>query len=136
MILFQNGLVYSTAQRSFIKADILVKDGKIIDCSYCGSITDEMTVIDCSGKYIMPGLVDAHTHGRAGYDFNRAGDEECRAMRKSYAQAGTTTLMATLASDTLDSLNASIEAAQKNRIPEKGMATIAGVHLEGRYLNP
>lgn len=136
MILFRNGLVYSTMQCAFIKADLLVKDGKIADCDYRGTVTDEMTVIDCTGKYIMPGLVDVHTHGRGGYDFNRAGDEECRAMRKSYAQAGTTTLMATLASDTLDSLNASIDAAQKNRVPEEGMATIAGVHLEGRYLNP
>ena len=36
MILFQNGLVYSTAQRTFIKADLLVKDGKIADCDYRG----------------------------------------------------------------------------------------------------
>lgn len=135
MILFQNGLVYSTMQRAFVKADILVNNGRIEDCDYNGDATADMTVIDCGGKYIMPGLVDAHTHGRAGFDFNRAGDEDCRAMRKSYAKAGTTTLMATLASDEFDSLISSIDAINKNRQPEEGMATIAGTHLEGRYLS-
>ena len=135
MILFQNGLVYSTMQRAFVKADILVNNDRIEDCDYHGEVTAEMTVVDCGGKYIMPGLVDAHTHGRAGFDFNRAGDEECRAMRKSYAQAGTTTLMATLASDEFDSLIASVDAINKNRQSEEGMATIAGTHLEGRYLS-
>lgn len=136
MILFRNGLVYSTMQHVFVKADLLVENGRIADCDYRGCVTEDMTVIDCGGKYIMPGLVDAHTHGRAGYDFNRAGDEECRTMRKSYAQAGTTTLMATLASDEFDSLISSIDAINKNRQPEEGMATIAGTHLEGRYLSP
>ena len=136
MILFQNGLVYSTAQRIFIKADVLVDNGRILDCDYRGDITETMTVIDCGGKYIMPGLVDVHTHGRAGFDFNRADSEDCRKMRRSYAEAGTTTLMATLASDTFDSLNASIDAINQNREPECGMATIAGVPLEGRSLNP
>jgi len=58
------------------------------------------------------------------------------ALRKSYAKAGTTTLMATLASATMESLENSIRFIGENRETEAGKATLAGVHLEGRYLNP
>ncbi len=131
---FSGGLVYSTDLRKFVKTDILVKDGVITDTDYRGN--EPMPTVDCTGLYILPGLVDVHTHGRTRHDFNFANEEDCRALRKSYAAAGTTTIMATLASAEYDSLVSSIEAINKNRTPEPSMATIAGIHLEGRYLNP
>lgn len=135
--LFKNGSVYSNTTHEFTKRDILVRDGIIADTDYHGApLSEEMNVIDCSGYYIMPGLVDVHTHGRAHYDFNFADSEGCRALRRSYAAAGTTTLMATLASAEYDSLVSSISAINENRGADDGMATIAGIHLEGRYLNP
>lgn len=133
--IFSGGLVYSTEIHSFVRADILVRDGIIIDTDYRGGC-DSMTVVDCGGLYILPGLVDVHTHGRAGSDFNTADANDVRAMRRSYAEAGTTTIMATLASSPMDMLIASTEAIQKNRTHEDGLASIAGIHLEGRYLNP
>ena len=44
--------------------------------------------------------------------------------------------MATLASAPMESLDNSIRFIEENRTPEAGKATLAGVHLEGRYLNP
>ncbi len=131
---FKNGFVYDSEQMEFQKNDIVVKDGMIDYVGYC-EMTDGMNVIDCSGKYIMPGLVDVHTHGRSGYDFNTATDENIKHMRKEYAKMGTTTIMATLASATMDSLFESADAINENRTAEPGMATVAGIHLEGRYLN-
>lgn len=133
--LFKNGVIYSTSLHKFFKSNIYVSDGIIIDKDYRGD-SDGLDVIDCKGLYILPGLVDVHTHGRAGFDFNTADENACRAMRRSYAEAGTTTVMATLASAPMDSLRSSIDAIQKNRDTEEGLATIAGIHLEGRYLNP
>lgn len=131
---FSGGNVYSTALRAFVRADILTKDGVIVDPA--APVEGESVTVDCTGMYILPGLVDIHTHGRTKNDFNYADEEACRALRKSYAAAGTTTLMATLASSPYDQLVSSIEAINKNRESEEGLATIAGVHLEGRYLNP
>lgn len=133
--IFRNGFVYSTEMRKFVRADLLVRDGMITDADYHGGC-DNMTVVDCGGLYILPGLVDVHTHGRAGFDFNTADSDGVRAMRRSYAEAGTTTIMATLASYPMDSLISSTEAIQNNRTHEAGLANIAGIHLEGRYLNP
>lgn len=133
--IFKNGLVYSSGMREFIHTDLLVRDGKIVDTSFHGD-ADNMTVVDCSALYILPGLVDVHTHGRAGFDFNTADVNDIRTMRRSYAKAGTTTVMATLASAEMNSLVSSTKAIQQNRSFEDGLANIAGIHLEGRYLNP
>ena len=137
---FENGWVYRTPERRFVKGNLLVRDG-IIERFTEGGRTDDPAVfdcrvIDCAGKYLLPGLVDVHTHGRAGYDFNTADAEGVRRMREAYAKAGTTTVMATLASATMDSFRASADALRENRMPSPGLAHIAGIHLEGRYLNP
>lgn len=130
LTVFKNGFVYNTGKRIFEKKDLYVRDGLICekgdaDCS-----------IDCTGRYIIPGLVDVHTHGRSGYDFNTADEQGVRRMREEYAKIGTTTVMATLASATMESFEESIAAINKNRTAENGCANIAGIHLEGRYLNP
>ncbi|MBP3294124.1 MAG: hypothetical protein J6N32_10260, partial [Clostridia bacterium] len=132
---FKGGLVYSTALREFVRADILCENGMIVDAD-CKSVPAECEVVDCTGLYVIPGLVDVHSHGRTKGDFNYADKDAVAALRKSYAASGTTTLMATLASATKESLLASMEAIAQNRDVVPGMATIAGTHLEGRYLNP
>ncbi|MBR3998839.1 MAG: N-acetylglucosamine-6-phosphate deacetylase, partial [Clostridia bacterium] len=69
--LFANGFVYDTASRSFRKRDLLVeRNGIITDADYHGEDIED--TVDCTGKYIIPGLIDVHTHGRGGYDFNTA----------------------------------------------------------------
>lgn len=132
--IFKNGLVYSSDLHEFVRTDILVRDG-IIENLGSVAVIGNAEIIDCEGMYIMPGLVDVHTHGRSGYDFNTADSTDCRKMRKEYAKVGTTTVMATLASAEYDSLISSIEAINENRSVEGGLATFAGIHLEGRYLN-
>ncbi len=134
--LFRGGLVYHTPQRRFLRADLLLENGRIADTDFSGDPTKDTEIIDCAGSYIIPGLVDVHTHGRGGYDFNTADAVGCRAMRRSYAEVGTTTVLATLASAPKDALYASMEAIGQNRGTENGLAHIAGIHLEGRYLNP
>lgn len=134
--LFKGGFVYDTDAAEFKKADVLT-DGaliKEIGEDICPCTADE--TVDCEGKYIIPGFVDVHTHGRTGYDFNKINDASVEELRLSYAKAGTTTFMATLASAPLEELYASCETLNKARTPKGGRATVAGIHLEGRYLNP
>ncbi|MBE6598988.1 MAG: N-acetylglucosamine-6-phosphate deacetylase [Ruminococcaceae bacterium] len=133
---FKGAMVYSSCSRSFIKADICTENGIITDvAAEEAALSPDTEVIDCAGKYIIPGLVDIHTHGRGGFDFNTVKESEMAEVRASYAAAGTTTVMATLASATLDSLHESMEIIGKNRTPVPGIASIAGTHLEGRYLS-
>ncbi len=58
-LLIKNGTVV-TASESFI-ADIAVEGGKI---AYIGTnlAIEAKTIVDASGKYVLPGAIDAHTH--------------------------------------------------------------------------
>lgn len=135
-IAFVGGMVFNSASELFAPATVVCEDGFIVDIAD-GASTDGCEIINIEGKYLIPGLIDVHTHGLAGYDFNFASEDEIRLMRAKYAKSGTTSIMATLASDTLSNFTNSIFAINQNRLDAKdGCANILGIHLEGRYLNP
>lgn len=135
-VAFVDGLVFDSTTESFQKVNIFCEDGYIVDM--CQDTTrDGYTVISLDGKHIIPGLVDVHTHGICGNDFNLANEQQVEEMCKSYARHGTTSVMATLASASFSKLMNSIFAINPNRLSSKaGYANLIGIHMEGRYLNP
>ncbi len=132
-MLLKNAQVYINKTKSFEKADILIENGKIVDVGNVDSYDGE--IIDLGGCAVVSGLVDVHTHGRAGYDFLTVPADKLSAVAADYARHGVTTVMPTLASATLDDM---IEASDRiNKFSRgEGEAHLCGVHLEGRYLNP
>ncbi|MBQ9703346.1 MAG: N-acetylglucosamine-6-phosphate deacetylase [Clostridia bacterium] len=135
-VAFCGGLIFNSNSETFVQANILCEDGYIKDITR-DSIPYDYEIISVEGKYVLPGLVDVHTHGVGGYDFNYANDKQIPEMCHTYAKAGTTSVMATLASDTVSHLMNSIFAINQNRLRLRGgYANIIGIHMEGRYLNP
>ena len=126
--------VYDSSSKKFINALVSFDEGLITDISRDNHVSQD--VIDYSEYYMIPGLVDVHTHGRNGHDFNYIDEEGCKDIRYCYARTGVTTLMATLASAELQSIKDSIAAINNSREETPGTATLAGIHLEGLYLNP
>lgn len=132
---FINGYVFNSDTEAFEKKNVICADGFITDIT--SDAPSGATVVDLNGKYLIPGLIDVHTHGIAGYDFNVADADGVMHMRKAYASKGTTSVMATLASDTMPRLVNSIFAINQNRLDSKSKAAnIIGVHFEGRFFNP
>ncbi|MBQ8546597.1 MAG: N-acetylglucosamine-6-phosphate deacetylase [Clostridia bacterium] len=133
-VTFTNGYIFNSDKECFEKANVVCKDG------YIESIGDDVPsrcdVVDLNGKYLIPGLVDVHTHGIGGYDFNDATKEQVEKMRMCYAKAGTTSVMATFASQTPENLVKYICETNENRNKNDGYANVLGIHIEGRYLNP
>lgn len=132
--LYRNGKIYVSEQKCFVMGSVAVCDGVI-----CGVYLNSDTpvgeydeTVELEGKYLAPGLVDVHTHGRAGGDFNTADTDMLKKMSESYVNSGVTSVMATLASATLDDLYTSIERVAELK---SGESAFIGVHLEGRYLN-
>ncbi|MBQ7906483.1 MAG: N-acetylglucosamine-6-phosphate deacetylase [Clostridia bacterium] len=135
-VAFVDGLVFDSSTESFRKVNIFCEDGYIVDMGEDSS-KDGYATISLNGKHIIPGLIDVHTHGIGGYDFNLANEEEVAKMCRAYAKFGTTSVMATLASAGYSKLMNSIFAINPNRLSSKvGHANLIGIHMEGRYLNP
>ena len=62
-MIIKNGQVLLFEEGGFVKRDILVKDGKIIKVAE-GISPEEAgeEIVDAKGKFITPGLIDAHSH--------------------------------------------------------------------------
>lgn len=93
------------------------------------------TVVDGDGLWAAPGLVDIHVHGAAGHDFGDPDPAAWLRILDTHQRAGTTTVLATLASDTPDRMRAATETAAA--LITTGQAPgLAGVHWEGPALAP
>ncbi|MDO4960428.1 MAG: amidohydrolase family protein [Eubacteriales bacterium] len=58
--IFKNGQVFDSEAGKFVKKDLYIKDGVVAE----GAPGDEAakTVVDCEGKFVLPGLIDEHMH--------------------------------------------------------------------------
>ena len=61
-LILKNGKIVDGKNRRIRKADLAVRDGKIAGI---GSFSGERE-IDCQGKYLCPGFIDAHVHIESG----------------------------------------------------------------------
>ena len=61
-IVFRNAKVFDGATVLPAGTDVLVQDGKIVAVGKRLRIPDGTEVIDASGKTLLPGLIDSHTH--------------------------------------------------------------------------
>ena len=58
---YVNATLYPVSRPPIEKGLLLVRDGKIVFAGR-GEVPAEAEIIDMSGKVILPGFVDAHTH--------------------------------------------------------------------------
>lgn len=82
-VAFKGALIYTVAGAPIANGVLLVQNGKIISVGAAGTtIPANATVVDATGKVIMPGLVDSHSHlgGPEGGDASAALNPDARAM--------------------------------------------------------
>lgn len=70
-VLIRNGRLLTVTQGFLDGADILVRDGRIAAIGKNLTVPTGVKVIDATGKFVTPGLVDAHSH-RGADDINEA----------------------------------------------------------------
>ena len=61
-IIIQNASVYDGDGGELLETDILVDDGKIIAIGKDLPFSNEFRVIDATGKWVTPGIIDIHSH--------------------------------------------------------------------------
>ena len=114
---FVNATVFTD---KFEKTDVYVSDGKFAD-------TASGETVDLQGKYIIPGLIDIHTHGAVGTDTG-ADDFDFEKWQKYLYSYGVTTFFPTTASMHMKDLRRVYKSLGEN-------GEIIGINLEGPYIN-
>jgi N-acetylglucosamine-6-phosphate deacetylase len=89
-------------------------------------------VIDLNGNYLAPGFIDLHLHGALGRDTMEASAEAFRAICDFHASGGTTSLLLTTATA---SLNEILKVLQAVRDCRPAIRPIVGVHVEGPFIS-
>jgi imidazolonepropionase-like amidohydrolase len=82
-VAFKGALIYTIAGAPIPNGTLLVQRGKILAVGPSSlAIPADATIVDVSGKVIMPGLVDSHSHlgGPEGGDASAALNPDARAM--------------------------------------------------------
>lgn len=133
-MILKNGVFLNDAFH-FEKGDIAFSGEEIekIGKADLSDRTDE-TVLDCTDRYIVPGLVDIHTHGCTGVDFSSARDtKDIEKMTRYYAARGTTTVLATTETLSREKTLSAVERIAKAAHEKIDGANIDGIHLEGPY---
>lgn len=133
-----NGKVLDSDKKAFFERNILISDGKIVKIS-TSDITETEAIIDAEGKYIIPGLIDMHTHGALGIDMPEAyhfsADDICRLMRDHYIHYGVTTVFPTYITVTLDELKKASDNIYAVSRSGDNPVNIFGIHSEGVFLS-
>lgn len=117
----------------FDALDLLIEDGKIgkMDQSVEESADQ---VIDLTGKKLVPGFIDIHTHGAAGVDVNAAKPEDFEKICRFAASQGTTSWLGSVLTDTKKQTLWCINQYKGWKKLEHRGADLAGIHLEGPFL--
>ena len=92
--------------------------------------------------YLVPGFIDVHIHGAAGYDVMDSSAEALAAITARVASRGTTSFLATTVTASEESTFRAVQAVAawvQNEATERGAtipsAEILGVHLEGPFIS-
>ena len=89
--------------------------------------------LDAAGGYVIPGLVDIHTHGAVGEDFSDGKSEGLQPLADYYAAHGVTSYLATTMTLKEEVLTPAMHAIRDFR--PSGGAKCPGIHLEGPFLS-
>lgn len=90
--------------------------------------------IDAQGAYVIPGLIDIHTHAAVGEDASDGKPEGLVKMSRYYAEGGVTSWCPTTMTLKEPELTRAMHAI-RDFVRPGGGAKIAGVNLEGPFLN-
>ena len=132
-MIIKNGLVWEESG-SFLTKDLHI-DSDTHRIAMDSADTADDTIIDASGLYVIPGLVDIHIHGAMGCDFSDGSAEGLLKIAKYLRSCGVTAFCPT--SMTLPENQLLTAFASTREIPDDNShAFIAGIHMEGPFLSP
>lgn len=92
-------------------------------------------VIDVTGKYVMPGLIDIHTHGGFGGDFSDATRESYDKALSFHSKNGTTSLLTSSVTAPVEDILKLIDMTREYKDKENPVCRVLGAHIEGPFIS-
>ncbi len=122
-----------TEKAGLLRADLLIKDGKI--AAIGEGLPCDGERIDATGLTVVPGLIDVHNHGCFGTEF-ASEDAEFDCGTTYLAQNGITTVVPTIRCLPHERLLRVICNIKKEMVRKPVGAKLAGINMEGPFLSP
>lgn len=119
------------AQRCVKEEAVLIEDGTILDIASECELPHAEQVIDAEGLYLAPGLLDTHTHGIGGFDFNTCTAQAIEEIIALEHAEGVTGFLASLVVE-----NHAMTMERLQLLDSQVTDSLLGIHLEGPFLNP
>lgn len=114
---------------------LLLEGNRIAGLADAAALPAGVSEEDLGGGILAPGFVDLQVNGGGGVMLNGSPDvQTLEIMARAHATIGATTILPTLITDTPEQTARAIEAVAE--AVRKGVAGIAGLHLEGPHLAP
>ncbi len=127
---YKNAWIYTENFR-FEKGGFSVENGR-----FSNVLTEEMDALDLHGAYVIPGLIDVHTHGNSGADFSDGDVAGIEKMASYLAKNGVSSFAPasmTLPYETLQKAFASARSFVDAGHADK--AALRGIQMEGPFFS-
>lgn len=128
-MLFKNAVIFYDG--NFKKLDVKTENGIF---SEIGENLSSENSVDLSGKMLLPGLIDIHTHGCMGYDFSSASVSEMEKMCEFYGHNGITSVLATSMTMDYECYKQAMITIHKAMESDLKGSNILGINMEGPFL--
>ena len=129
-ILIKGGNAVLGDCQKYTLTDILTEDGIIVK-----ELTAPPDVtINADGKYILPGLIDIHTHGSVGINYSK--DKIFDTALSFSASQGVTSVVPTVGVRPFDDILNAIKNIVLNAKRSPIGASVEGIHIEGPFVSP
>lgn len=130
-MILKNGLIFQE-NKTFLPGDLYIENGMLVEGPE--QVTDK-TELDAKGLYVLPGLIDIHSHGAVGCDFSDADVEGLKSILRYQKSHGITSYCPTSMTLPKDQLMKIFTTAQE--VGEASdQAYVVGINMEGPFLDP
>ena len=129
-LLIKGGMTVTRDCKECVLADIKAENGIIVN----EFTSDPDVIINADGKYVLPGLIDIHTHGSVGINYSK--DEIFDTALEFCASHGITSVVPTVGIRPMEDIILAIKNIERNANRSHFGASVEGIHIEGPFVSP